>query len=151
MKTWSHFDRYADIINKYMPRSGEGSTVASQTCTAVNKLIYKWFNDGDIYDNTQHLEGWANNLSSYANWLYTYCPECQSILNRIYTVRTEDEYTDILGDLADTLIDADALEMVAHKPAEGSIYECPGPFVYEDIYNTWDDAEEEDDDKEMCW
>ena len=145
MKLWSYFDKYAKLINMYMPNMGEGETVASQICTAVNKLVYKWYNDGDVFDNTQHLEGWANDLSSYANWLYKYCPQCQNILNRIYDIKTNGEYEDLLADLTDLLIDVDSLAMVAHKPKEGSIYNCDGPFVYEER-NSWDDDDEEDDD-----
>lgn len=147
MKLWSYFDKYEDLIDKYMPLSGEGDTFASQICTAVNKLIYKWYNDGDVFDNTQHLKGWVNDLSSFANWLYKYCPECQSILNCIYTIYNEEEYEDLLADLADLLIEVDRLEMVKHKPKEGSIYNCKGQFVFEDP-NSWLDDDIEDEDEE---
>ena len=67
---WSYFDKFDGIIDKYLPTKGEGETKATQIVTAINKLIYKWYNDGDVFDNTYHLEGWANDLSDYANWLY---------------------------------------------------------------------------------
>ena len=47
----SAFDKFEPIIDKYMPDIGEGDSLASQMVTAVNKLIYKWYNDGDVYDN----------------------------------------------------------------------------------------------------
>lgn len=65
--SWSYFRRFDEIIDKYLPASGEGENMASQIVTAVNKLIYKWYNDGDVYDNTGYLEGWANDISDYAN------------------------------------------------------------------------------------
>lgn len=64
---WNYFDKFEAITVKYMPDYGEGETIASQAVTAVNKLIYKWYNDGDVFDNTKYLEGWWNDLSSYAN------------------------------------------------------------------------------------
>ena len=54
--------------------------MASQLVTAVNKLVYKWYNDGDVYDNIHSLDNWANDLSSYANWPYKYIPESSDIL-----------------------------------------------------------------------
>ena len=66
---WDYFDRFEGIEDKYLPVQGEGETKASQIVTAVAKLVYKWYNDGDVFDNTHHLEGWANDLSDYANWL----------------------------------------------------------------------------------
>lgn len=46
---------YDEVIELYLPDRGEGKTKATQIVTAVNKLIYKWFNDGDVYDNTYHM------------------------------------------------------------------------------------------------
>ena len=62
MKSWSEFERFEPVIDRFMPLSGEGETVASQVCTAVNKLVYKWYNDGDVFDNSYELEGWCNDL-----------------------------------------------------------------------------------------
>ena len=67
---WGYYDKFDGLNDKYLPISGEGETKATQIVTAVSKLVYKWYNDGDVFDNTFHLEGWANDLSSYANWLY---------------------------------------------------------------------------------
>ena len=46
--SWGYFNKFDDILNKYMPFTGEGKTMASQLVTAVNKLVYKWYNDGDV-------------------------------------------------------------------------------------------------------
>lgn len=67
---WEYFNKFKEINNKYLPDRDEGKTKASQVVTAVNKLIYKWYNDGDVFDNHYFLAGWWNDLSSYANWLY---------------------------------------------------------------------------------
>ena len=72
---WSKYRQFGDITHKYLPSRGEGDSKASQLVTAVNKLIYKWYNDGDVFDTTGNLKGWANDLSSYANWIYRYFPK----------------------------------------------------------------------------
>ena len=65
-----YLDKFNALIEEYMPWRGEGDTKASQVATAVNKLIYKWWNDGDVFDNVHSgMDGWVNDLSSYANWL----------------------------------------------------------------------------------
>ena len=69
---WDDFDIFSDIIEEcdcWTPQ-GEGEDKGTQIAIATSKLVYKWFNDGDVFDNTYYLEGWANDLSSYANWLY---------------------------------------------------------------------------------
>lgn len=126
----SYFDKFDAVIEKYMPRMGEGETQASQIVTAVNKLIYKWYNDGDVYDNTYGLDGWCNDLSSYANWLYKHCPETKDILEQIFVAGTDDDYEVILKQLADAtltevyLTEKNALEKI------GSIYKCEGIFKF---------------------
>lgn len=144
---WSYYDdpRFDMIDGKYLPRRGEGDNKASQIVTAVNKLVYKWYNDGDVFDNQYYLEGWANDLSDYANWLYRYVPESQDILMNIEVCKNRDDYEHLLKDLADTLLDDEDLEHYSKKPTIGSIYNCRGPFKfveYEEDEDEYYDEEE---------
>ena len=140
-KDWSEFDKFEDITNEYLPDYGEGKDKASQIVTAVCKLVYRWYNDGDVFDNTYGLEGWANDLSSYANWLYANTDqEVKNILDRIYKIRTEGDYEDLLYDLTVHCLDQDYLYEASGLDNVGSIYKCDGPFKFEE------QSEEEDDD-----
>lgn len=146
---WEYFDKFNDIIDKYMPDQGEGDTLASQIVTAINKLIYKWYNDGDVFDNVNSgMDGWANDLSSYANWLNKYCKPASRILDSIYGCNTDDEYANILRALADKCLNSEYLATV-ETPAQGSIYECDGPFEF-DIDKGYEDEDEEDEDIYYC-
>lgn len=143
---WSRFDKFEGITDQYMPRIGEGETIASQIVTAVNKLIYKWYNDGDVFDNRYGLEGWANDLSSYANWLYKNILETRPILKRIEQ-DTEMSYSETLFLLAEKVLTPEFLAKYENKEARGSIYSCEGPFefVYYDEDEDDDYYDEEDD------
>lgn len=132
MKDWNEFDKFEPIIEQYMPPRGEGDTMASQIVTAVNKLVYKWYNDGDVFDNTHGLEGWANDLSSYANWLYKYVPEAQDILEYIFIIGSESEYEDLLYALAERLLDKELLMWKYFVGKMNTIYECTGPFEFKE-------------------
>lgn len=133
---WSYYDKFDSIINKYMPDNGEGETIASQIVTAIDKLIYKWYNDGDVYDNTNDkMRGWSNDLSDCANWLDKYCEPASKILDNIYSCDNDDEYEDILKELADKCLDENYLVTMEEKPKQGSIYKCDGKYKFEDVYN----------------
>ena len=133
MKDWNYFDKFESIIDKYMEMSGEGENKASQVVTAVNKLIYKWYNDGDVYDNTCYLTGWANDLSSYANWLAKYTDEnVNGILSEVFFAKNDDDYEEILKNLADYLLKEELLEEYSKEEKIGSIYECDGNFRFEE-------------------
>ena len=138
---WSYYKKFKDILDKYMSNQGEGDTLASQIVTAINKLVYKWYNDGDVFDNVHSgLSGWANDLSSYANWLYKYCEEAKPILYNIYGMGDESDYETLLQELADACLNEEFLKEF-EKPKQGSIYNCDGPFEFSEYS---EDEEEED-------
>lgn len=132
---WEYFDKFRDITDKYMPSRGEGETMANQIVTAINKLIYKWYNDGDVFDNTHYMTGWCNNLSSFANWLYKYAHA--TMLDAIADCFNDADYEYILKALADAYLNEDRLSDF-DKEKQGTIYECDGKFRFAE------DWEEED-------
>lgn len=147
---WGYYDKFEELIDKYLPISGEGKTKATQVVTAVNKLVYKWYNDGDVFDNSYALEGWANDLSSYANWLYEYT-NADVILAKIVNCLNNSDYEDLLKELADMLLDAELLAKLDKEEKVGTIYNCDGIFKYveyeeEDEEDDWYEEEEDEED-----
>lgn len=131
--SWDDFsDPVTDRIEKeFLPANGEGDSMMSQAVTAATKLIYKWFNDGDVFDNTFGLQGWANDLSDYANWLDENIPEAAAILSRIKAVGSdENAYTQLLFDLMHAVFNDEMIVKYADKPVVGTIYDCSGPYSF---------------------
>ena len=131
--SWDDFsDPETDSIEKqYLPGNGEGETMYTQAVTATTKLIYKWFNDGDVFDNNYGLKGWANDLSSYANWLDSYIPEAEPILEKIKTIgNSEEAYTDLLYELLHAVFNSEMIAKYAELPKDGTIYDCDGPYSF---------------------
>lgn len=137
---WGYYDKFDAVNDKYLPYSGEGETVATQIVTAVCKLVYKWYNDGDVFDNTHHLRGWANDLSSYANWLYENTKDAWRILNKIESCYTHSDYEDLLKELTDKLLDEAYLEEQNKLEKVGTVYNCDGRFKFVES----DDEDDED-------
>lgn len=144
---WSAFNKFDKVNDTYLPARGQGDSLATQIVTAVNKIIYKWYNDGDVYDNTGALEGWANDLSSYANWLYKYCPipHFGSTLEEIFDCYNGDEYENLLYRIAEDTLDPDLLDAISSEPKQGDIYNCDGPFRFVE----YDEDDGEYDEEEM--
>ena len=146
---WGYYDnpKFETLNKKYLPNRGEGETKATQVITCVNKLVYRWYNDGDVYDNTYLLGGWGNDLSSYANWLYANTTtKVKIILNGIEECIDDDDYEDLLQDLADKLFNEEYLTEQDKLEKVDSIYTCSGKFKFEEIENEddyYDDDEEE--------
>ena len=142
MRKWTDYnaEKFKKLNDAYLPDWGEGENMATQAITAINKLVYKWYNDGDVYDNTHGMDGWANDLSSYANWLY----EVLEIdrLADIFWIVTGDEYEDILWDVANIVFDEQLLSKLEQHECVGSIYDCDGIFKF---------VEYDDDDWDEEW
>ena len=125
---WDYYDSFDRQMIEYLPDRGQGETMATKIVTAVTKLVYKWYNDGDVYDNTGMLSGWANDISDYANWIAKYT-DVKNILDGVFTA-TADEYEVILKKVADRLLDLEYLEQMNKVPAKGDIYDCAGDYHF---------------------
>lgn len=136
---WGYYDKFDGVCEKYLPVRGEGETKATQIVTAVNKLVYKYYNDGDVFDNTHYLNGWANDLSDYANWLYYHTTDkAEEILNKISKCYTDSDYEDLLKELADELLNEEYLTKQNKIEKHKTIYNCHGKFQYEEDYDEED-------------
>lgn len=137
----NRFEKYNEVVDRYLPLQGEGETIATQTVTAVTKLIYKWFNDGDVYDNVKSpMNGWANNLSSYANWLAFM--GYKRTLDKIFDCYNGDEYEDILAELAEEALDEENLFAMDAIPKVGSIYDFDGDYKWIDLADQYEEEED---------
>lgn len=113
----------------------ENYAKAIQMVKAVNKLIYKYYNDGDVFDTTHHLKESGNDLSDYANWLYYHTTDkAEEILKRIAVCYADDDYEDLLKELADELLNEEYLAKQAKIEKHKTIYNCNGKFKYEEYY-----------------
>lgn len=130
-----------ELIEKYLPPRGDGDNQATQAVTALCKLTYKWFNDGDVYDNHYYLQGWANDISGSANWLYNNIPITQSLLMEIKYIHSEKEYEDLLDELENVVLKEELLAELEKKSKVGDAYSEHGPFSFDDSIDEDDEDE----------
>lgn len=117
-----------DIVRKYMTSYGSGGSMASQIVTAVYILYSKWYNDGDVFDNTYHIEGWVNDISSFANWLYDYANVKE--LDEIAFVITDEDYSELINKICDHCLTESFLAPYVNKPPIDDIYTATGHFKF---------------------
>lgn len=48
-KKSSYDDKFSALFHEYVPSSGKSDTLGGEILRAVNKLEYRWYNDGDVY------------------------------------------------------------------------------------------------------
>ena len=133
MKKWEDFESFGPVIDKYMPEIGEGETMASQIVTAVNRIGYRWFNDGDTVSGDIDPKGDGpsfspGEVSQFGNWLDKNVPEASAVFaSWIDALESFDcdvaMYNDFLYELFETLLDEKLLEKYQDKPLADSIYD----------------------------
>lgn len=135
---------FKDVTDEFMPSYGEGDNKLTQFLVAANKLIYRWYNDGDVFDSCNGL-GWANDISGSANWLYKYSNDnkIKALLDKIYNIYSEKEYErNIIKPLEaylDRLASTDYFKELAAQPKVGNVYNEEGNFSWVDPYDDEDE------------
>jgi len=146
---WDEFSKEFPNSDEYLPASGDGDNMGTQASTALCKLVYKWFNDGDVYDNNYGMEGWCNDISGSANWLYKHIPETREILDRIEEVNTDEAYTDLLYDLCE-VVDPMIPELL-NEPKVGDAYNEDGPYHFTEFIECPECREKFDPNDPLQW
>lgn len=133
--------QYNDANDMYFVRIGQGDTMANQICVAVNRIVRRWFNDGDVFDNTSGFgDSQDEHLADCANWLAQHLPnKVRMELAQVKYVQDYEEYEEILQGLCDICLNEEFLDRYDAYPADGDIFNCKGEF--EVVF--WEDEEDE--------
>lgn len=94
----------------YLPRSGEWETMATQLATAVCKIKYRYFNDGDKYTSLRCKE----EVGTFANRIHNNC----------FKLKRFDDYEDNLKYML--IMAISIIDSLKDTPAKGSVYEEKG-------------------------
>lgn len=146
--SWDDASKYSEVLDQYLPDTGEGDTMATQASTAFSKIGYRWFNDGDTI--------WTDECQSCADWLYQNIKGADTTiksLNRqpfagmpmIDDEEDRDAYGDGLKKLLDISLNID-LKGLNEEPAVGSVFDCEGPVLTAmEEYQLYEDDDSDDD------
>ena len=124
--------KYYDVLSQYLPDTGEGDTMVTQLSTAVNRIVYRWFNDGDTI--------WTEECQSFADWLWQNIARIDAVIDDMNQYMfagspyIEDRtlsgiYEDCLKEILDIAADRDLLNDLDSRPANGSVYDCEGAVL----------------------
>lgn len=140
-------EKWKKLQDEYLPVTGQGGTIMSQVVTCLSKIEYKWFNDGDVVDDSWCHGSKGNDLSSYANWLKELADE-NKILKDIFKgheqsywdeVNNAEDYQEWVYNMIGAFVDyiENGKIDLAKIPATGDIYECIGDYAYVEEEEEW--------------
>ena len=128
-------DRNEPLYDKLVPSSGDAETLEGEMLRAINRLIYRYYNDGDKY-----YEGYGTETAGPAHSFLVNANHPQkSAMNQLFKEFISDaEYERMLNDILDVILDH-----IESKQGKYTKNTLGGIFDYEPEF---EDMEEDDDD-----
>jgi hypothetical protein len=127
-------DRNEPLYDKLVPGNGDAETVEGEMLRAINRLIYRYYNDGDKY-----YEGYGTETAGPAHsFLVNANHPLKAMMNRLFReFISDDEYEKMLNDILEAI-----LTHIESKQGEYTKNTLGGIFNYEPEF---EDEEEEED------
>ena len=137
--------RNEPLFNKLVPGMGDAETVEGEILRAINRIAYRYYNDGDKY-----FEGYGTETAGPAHaFLVDANHPLKSAMNQIFDEPISDrEYETMIDDALDMILDyIESRQGKYTKNTLGSIFDYEPHFEdEEDEEDDYDDYDDEDDD-----
>ena len=146
MSNWGHLSetdraKFDEFFDKYVPINGSANTLGGEIVRAINRIVYRYYNDGDTVD--RYCGNEYNHLRACDTFLKTYCPAYHSLSN-VKELEYEKNLCDRLKKVLDYLIAnpnvfeiPNSTDCIANAPYE--------PWEYDDDEDYDYDEDDEDE------
>ena len=144
--------RTSKLFDKLVPNSGASETIQGELIRAINKLVYRWYNDGDYF-----YKGYGAETAGPAHAFLTSSSEIpsslRSTLNQIFSKAigaSEDGYERLIKFALEKIVDyVESVPEDEYTPLEMEMYDYDSEFQdEEEEEDDYDDYEEEEDDED---
>ena len=141
MSNWGHLSetdnaKFDELCDKYVPINGNADTLGGEIVRAINRIVYRYYNDGDTVD--RYCGNEYNHLRACDTFLKTYCPAYHS-LSSINELEYEKNLCDRLKKVLDYLIAnpnvfeiPNSTDCIANAPYEPWEYDDEEDYDYDD-------------------
>ena len=144
---WSKYEKeLSALFEELVPLTGKCESKAGEIVRAVNRIIYRFFNDGDQIGIGYGKE----TCNPAARFLYTEGDaNVKNAIDELWGLADEDKYEALLDDLGGAVIEMlDKHPELRNEPTR-DMWEYRDK--YEDIDDSWEEDEEDDEYEEDEW
>ena len=144
--------RTSKLFDKLVPNNGASETIQGELIRAINKLVYRWYNDGDYF-----YKGYGAETAGPAHSFLTSSSEIpsslRSTLNQIFNKAIgapEDGYERLIKFALEKVVDyVESVPEDEYAPLKMEMYDYDSEFKdEEEEEDDYDDYEEEEDDED---
>ena len=137
-------DRNEPLYGKLVPGQGDAETIEGEMLRAINRIVYRFYNDGDKY-----FEGYGTETAGPAHsFLVNANHPLKSAMVKLFDEPSGDNsYERMLKDVLDMILDyIESRQGKYTKNTLGGIFDYESEFEEEeDDYDDYDDYDEDDD------
>ena len=132
--------RNEPLFGKLVPGQGTAETLEGEMLRAVNRLVYRYYNDGDKYNEGYGTETAGPAHSFLVNAVHPLRAKMDSIMGE--EKLSDNEYENMLKMVLGLILDyIESKEGEYTKNTQGDIFDYPSEFEDEDDY--YDDEEDD--------
>ena len=137
-------DRNEPLYDKLVPGQGAAETLEGEMLRAINRIVYRYYNDGDKYYEGYGAETAGPAVSFLVNAVHPLRAEMSSIMNG--KVLSDNEYENMLKEALGLILDyIEGKEGEYTKNTQGDMLDYESEYEDdEEDYDDYYDDEEED-------
>ena len=133
-------DRNEPLFDKLVPGQGTAETLEGEMLRAVNRLVYRYYNDGDKYNEGYGTETAGPAHSFLVNAVHPLRAKMDSIMGE--EKLSDNEYESMLKMVLGLILDyIESKEGEYTKNTQGDIFDYESEYEDEDDYSDYDDDE----------
>jgi hypothetical protein len=137
--------RNEPLFDKLVPGQGTAETLEGEMLRAVNRLVYRYYNDGDKYNEGYGTETAGPAHSFLVNAVHPLRAKMDSIMDEEF--KSDGEYERMLKVVLGLVLDhIESKEGEYTKNTQGDIFDYPSEFEDMEEEEDYDDYDDYDDD-----
>ena len=134
--------RNEPLFDKLVPVQGKAETLEGEMLRAINRMVYRYYNDGDKYYEGYGAETAGPAVSFLVNAIHPLRAEMSRIMNG--NILSDNEYENMLKEALGLILDyIEGKEGEYTKNTEGDMFDYESEYEDDDDY--YDDYEDDDD------
>ena len=135
-------DRNEPLYDKLVPGQGKAETLEGEMLRAINRIVYRYYNDGDKYNEGYGTETAGPAHSFLVNAVHPLRAKMDSIMDG--EKLSDNEYESMLKEALGLILDyIEGKEGEYTKNTQGEIFDYESEYEDDDDY--YDDYEDDDD------
>ena len=133
-------DRNEPLFSKLVPGQGKAETLEGEMLRAINRIVYRYYNDGDKYYEGYGAETAGPAVSFLVNAVHPLRAKMSRIMDG--KILSDNEYENMLKEALGLILDyIEGKEGEYTKNTQGDIFDYESEYEDEDDYSDYDDDE----------